>query len=299
MSITATAVKDLRERTGAGMMDCKKALTEVNGDFDAAVEFLKKQGLAKAVKKGDRVAAEGLVFAKNLGNAAVMIELNCETDFVSKNDDFLKLGADLANLIADKKPATLEDALKLNLGAVSVETAINDAISKIGEKISLRRLHVMTPKAGGKITSYSHSGGRIVVLLEITGDKATAETGKDLAMQIAAMSPQYVSKTDVPADVIAKEKVLQLEMIKESKDAGKPAEVLEKIITGKLDKFAAEMSLLDQLYVKDMGGKKKVGQYLKEVDPTATVPQFVRFAVGEGIEKRKDDFAEEVKKMVS
>lgn len=294
MSITAQDVKSLREKTGAGMMDCKKALQETNGDFETAIGVLKKQGLAKAVKKVGRIAAEGLIFNKIQGSEAVILELNCETDFVAKNDDFLKLGNALADLILKQKPATVDDLLKLQIDGVSVEEKINSNIAVIGEKLSLRRFEVVSAKQDGNLTLYNHSGGRIAVLIEITGDKVTDEVGKDLAMQIAAMSPQYIDKSDVPQDVLDKEKKFQMEQLKET---GKPPEILEKIIVGKLNKFAGEMSLLQQAYVKDMSNKKSVGQHLKEIDPKATVIQFTRYAIGEGIEKRQDDFADEVKKM--
>lgn len=295
MSFTANDVKNLREKTGAGMMDCKKALTETAGDFEKAVDFLKQQGLAKAVKKGDRVAAEGLVFSKIAANTGVMVELNCETDFVAKNDDFLKLGAELVEHILANKPADVAGVLASKLGAQTVEEKINSLIAVIGEKISLRRFVLIQPKANGRIGSYIHTGGKIVVALEISGGAAiTDEIVRGVGMQVAAMNPGYIDKKDVPADIIAREKAVQLESLKES---GKPAEILEKIVVGKLDKFASEMSLHQQAYIKDPSGKKTVEQFLKEVDPAAKVVQFIRYQVGEGIEKKKDDFAEEVAKM--
>lgn len=294
MSISAQAVKDLREKTGAGMMDCKKALSEANGNFEAAVEFLKKQGLAKAVKKGDRVAAEGLIFSKVEGSMGLLLELNCETDFVSKNEDFLKLGNKLAELIAVKKPANAEIALALPLDDKTVQDVINENISLIGEKLSLRRTQIMNAKDGGKIALYNHAGGRIAVLVEIKGDKVTEELCRDVAMHAAAMNPAYLTKSDVPADVLAKEKAIKIDQLRES---GKPENMLEKIVQGQLDKFASEMSLSQQIFVKDPAGKKTVEQHVKDVDSSAKIVQFVRFAVGEGIEKKVDDFAEEVKRM--
>jgi len=294
MSITAADVKNLREKTGAGMMDCKKALTEVNGDIEAAVDFLKKQGLAKAVKKGDRVAAEGLVFAQVGSDSAVLVEINCETDFVAKNEDFIKLGEGIVSLIAEKKPNSLDDLLALSFGEGTVQDEINSKIAVIGEKISLRRFEVFNAKEGGKITLYNHAGGKIAVLIEITGDKVTEEVGRDLAMQVAAMSPQYLDKSEVPQDILDREKSIQMDQLKES---GKPENILEKILTGKLDKFAGEMSLLQQAYVKDTTGKQNVAAFLKGVDAEAKIVQFLRLAVGEGIEKRQEDFAEEVAKM--
>jgi elongation factor Ts len=294
MAITAQDVKTLREQTGAGMMDCKKALQEVNGDFQEALDFLKKQGLANAEKKGSRIAAEGLVFTKINGSEAVLLELNCETDFVAKNDDFLKLGDKLADQVLAAKPANVDEVLKLDLEGESIQEKINSLIAVIGEKISLRRFEVVTSTDGGNISIYNHQGGKIAVLTEISGDKITDEVGKNIGMQIAAMSPRYIDKSEVSTADLEQEKAMFLEQMK---DSGKPAEILEKIVVGKLDKFAGEMSLLQQPYVKDMGGKNKVQDYLKEVDSAAKVIQFIRYEVGEGIEKRQDDFAEEVAKM--
>lgn len=296
MSISAQDVKTLREKTGAGMMDCKKALTETKGNFEAAVDFLKKEGLAKAVKKGGRIAAEGLIFSKVLEKAAVLLELNCETDFVAKNDDFVKLGHKLADLVLSNKPKDCEEVLGLSLDETTVQDAINSNIAVIGERLSLRRFHLFSAKENGLVTLYSHSGGRIAVLVEIAGENITEEAAKNIAMQIAAMSPEYIDKSQVPQAVLDQEKEIQMEQLKKT---GKPQEILEKIIMGKLNKFAGELSLMQQPYVKDMGGKKKVSDYLKEIDKTAKVVQFVRYAVGEGLEKRKEDFAEEVSKMTS
>lgn len=296
MSISAQDVKNLREKTGAGMMDCKTALNESGGDFEKAIDFLKKQGLAKAVKKGDRIAAEGLIFVKVAASEAILLELNCETDFVAKNDDFIKLGNQLTDVVIQNKPSSVDEALGLKVGAQTTQDLINSLIAVIGEKISLRRFTILKPQQNGKMGFYSHMGGKMAVLLEVTGGKVGEDTIKDLAMQVVAMSPQYIDKSEVPLNVMAREKEIQLESLKAS---GKPIEILEKIIVGKLDKFASEMSLLQQAFIKDTTGKKTVAQHLKEVDPTAKIVQFMRYAVGEGIEKKKDDFAQEVAKMVS
>lgn len=250
MSISAQDVKDLRDQTGAGMMDCKKALSETGGDFEKALEFLKKQGLAKAEKKSGRIAAEGLIFYQESLSETWLVELNCETDFVAKNEDFLSFGQKLAKLLFDKKPKTLEQALSLDFAESSVETKINELIAKIGEKISLRRFERIGAKNKGQLGSYIHMGGRIIVVAEITGDKISAENIKDVCMQIAAMNPE------------------------------------------------SEISLMQQTFVKDPSGKKTVEQFLKEIDNTARVIQFTRYAVGEGIEKRAEDFADEVAKMM-
>lgn len=295
MSFTAADVKTLREKTGAGMMDCKKALQDAAGNFEAAIDLLKTQGLAKAIKKGDRVAAEGLVFNKAAGATGVLLELNCETDFVAKNDDFLKLGAELVELVLVNKPADVAAALAMKTSAGTVEEKINGLVAVIGEKISLRRFVTMNAKAGGRIGAYIHTGGKIVVLAEVSGAAVTEEMVRNIGMQAAAMNAAYIDKSEVPDEIIAREKAIQLEALK---DSGKPAEILEKIVVGKLDKFASEMSLMQQAYIKDGSGKKTVAQYLKESDPSAKIVQFTRYQVGEGIEKKKDDFADEVAKMV-
>ena len=294
MSISAQDVKSLREKTGAGMLDCKKALQEAEGNMDSAIEFLKKQGLAKAVKKGDRIAAEGLVFAAGDANQAALVEINCETDFVAKNDDFLALGAKLAEVIKANDPADLEAALALDIDGKSALDYINEKIAVIGENIRLRRFQVLKASDAAQIITYNHNNGKIFVAIEIAGDNVNADWGRDVCMQIAAMAPQYLDKSEVPASVIEAEKEIRKVQLLES---GKPENMLDKILAGQLDKFAGEMSLLQQVYVKDMGGKKKVADYIKECDPTAKVNRFVRFAVGEGIEKRQEDFAEEVAKM--
>jgi elongation factor Ts len=295
MSFTAADVKTLREKTGAGMMDCKKALQDAAGNFEAAIDLLKTQGLAKAIKKGDRVAAEGLIFNKVTGTCGVLLELNCETDFVAKNDDFLKLGAELVELVLANKPADVAGAMAMQTSSGTVEEKINSLVAVIGEKISLRRFVSMNAKAGGRIGSYIHTGGKIVVLAEVSGSAVTEEVVRNIGMQAAAMNAAYIDKSEVPADIIAREKAIQLDALK---DSGKPAEILEKIVVGKLDKFASEMSLMQQAYIKDGSGKKTVAQYLKESDPSAKIVQFTRYQVGEGIEKKKDDFADEVAKMV-
>lgn len=295
MSISANDVKTLREKTGAGMMDCKKALSECGGDFEQAVDFLKKQGLAKAEKKGDRVAAEGLIFFKADAGLLTLLELNCETDFVARNEDFQKFGQNLAELVHAKKPASVEAALELDWNGLKVSQVVAEAVAKIGEKINVRRFEYVTPKEGGKLGSYVHMAGRIVAVAEISGNVAE-DLIRDICMQITAMNPQYVDKSQVPENVLEREKAIYVDQMK---DSGKPANILDKIIAGKLDKFAQEISLNQQVFVKDPSGKKTIADYLKAADAQAKVVQFVRYAVGEGIEKRQDDFASEVAKMVS
>lgn len=295
MSISAQDVKLLREKTGAGMMDCKKALQDANGNMDEAIEVLRKQGLAKAIKKGDRVAAEGLIFNKIEGSSGILLELNCETDFVAKNDDFIKLGQDLADLILKNKPKTVEEALQLKLDEQTCQEKINAHVAIIGENIQLRRFVILQTKQNGKLGLYVHSGGKICVLMEVTGANISDEIIRDVCMHVAAMNPQYTDASEVPQDLIDKEKQLQIEQLK---DSGKPANMIEKIVEGKIGKFAGEISLMQQVFVKDSSGKKKVSQYLQESDPAAKVVHFARLQVGEGIEKKQEDFAEEVAKMV-
>lgn len=276
------------------MMDCKKALQEAQGRMDAAIDLLKRQGLAKAVKKAGRTAAEGLIFSRVQDTQAALLELNCETDFVAKNEDFKRLGQELVDLVLLKNPGEVADLLELKIGEIAVSERINAEIARFGENLKLRRFVVFAAKEGGRVTLYNHAGGRIAVLVEIKGDKVTPEVAKNIAMQIAAMSPLYIHKEEIPRNVLEKEKSLELEKLKGS---GKPPQIMEKIAAGKIDKFAGEIALMEQAYVREMSGKKKVGQYLKEIDPNARVVQFVRYAVGEGLEGRKDDFAEEIKKM--
>ena len=282
MSVSAQEVKNLREQTGAGMMDCKKALTETCGDFTKALEFLKKQGLAKAERRADRIAAEGLVFCEMNEKAAVFLELNCETDFVAKNEDFINFGKSLTKTVFQNGLGDVPSVLKLNWNGSTVETHVSELIAKIGEKISVRRVKGITLKSSGKLGQYIHMGGKIIVVAEVTGRNVTEELIKDVCMQIAAMNPRFIDKSEVPFDILNVEKKIFLEQMK---DSGKPIEILEKIVEGKLNKFASEISLLQQTFVKDASGKNTVEQHLKGIDKDAQVIQFERFAVGEGIEK--------------
>ncbi|MEN2766419.1 translation elongation factor Ts [Ornithinibacillus xuwenensis] len=292
MAITAQMVKELREKTGAGMMDCKKALTETDGDLEKAIDYLREKGIAKAAKKADRIAAEGSTYIASEGNTAVLIEVNCETDFVTKNEQFKTLLEDLAKHLLTQKPATVEEALqqKLNGDGDTVETYINEAVAKIGEKISLRRFEISTKTDNGAFGEYLHMGGRIGVLalLEGTTDESVA---KDIAMHIAAVNPKYVSRDEVSEEVINHEReVLKQQALNE----GKPENIVEKMVEGRLGKFFEEICLLEQGFVKDPD--QKVKKYL--ADKGATVKSFVRFEVGEGLEKRSENFAEEVMSQV-
>ncbi|SFM31765.1 translation elongation factor Ts (EF-Ts) [Gracilibacillus orientalis] len=293
MAITAKLVKELREKTGAGMMDCKKALQETDGDIDQAIDYLREKGISKAAKKADRVAAEGSAHVEVSGNEAVLLELNCETDFVTKNDQFKTLAQDLAKHILSQKPETVEDALQqpLNGDGETLEKFINSNIAKIGEKISLRRFTMFNKTDNDAFGAYIHMGGNIgvVTVLEGTTDEQVA---KDIAMHVAAVNPKYLSRDAVSGEEVEKEReVLKTQALNE----GKPEHIVEKMVEGRLNKFFEEICLLEQSFVKDPD--QKVKQVAKSHD--ATVTSFVRYEVGEGIEKREDNFAEEVMSQVN
>lgn len=296
MEISAGVVRDLREKTGAGMMDCKKALQEAGGDADKALDILRTQGLAAASKKSGRVASEGLTSTavSSDGRRAAIIEVNCETDFVAKNDDFKQFADTVSKLVLEKNTSNLDEVLSLTIGSQKVSEVVNALVAKIGEKITLRRVALLSVDAGQKIGDYIHLGSKIGVLVAIKG-QADGTILKDVAMHVAAAAPQYLSKQDIPQDVIDKEKAIYLEQLKES---GKPEAVLEKIVEGKAQKFASDICLQEQIFIKDPTGKKSVKQFLKDSDASLEVISFVRYQVGEGIEKKKEDFAEEVAKMV-
>lgn len=285
MQISAQQVKELRERSGAGMMECKKALVANEGDLDAAMEWLRKQGLAKADKKAGRVAAEGRIVSAQDGKAAVLVEVNCETDFVAKDDNFLKFSDNVAKVALESGAGDVA-ALKAAAypGGDSVEDTAKGLIAKIGENIQVRRMARV--EADGIIGSYIH-GGRIGVLVALKG--GSEELAKGIAMHVAAMNPTYVTPDDVPADVVEKEREIALAQVK---DSGKPADIIEKMISGKLRKAFAEVSLTGQAYVMDTGST--VGEVLKK--DGAEIQAVARLAVGEGIEKAEDDFAAEVMK---
>ncbi|WP_035020685.1 translation elongation factor Ts [Anoxybacillus flavithermus] len=291
MAITAQMVKELREKTGAGMMDCKKALTETNGDMEKAIDWLREKGMAKAAKKADRIAAEGTTLIEVDGNVAVILEVNSETDFVAKNEGFKTLVKELADHLLKHKPATVEEALqqKMDNGA-TVEEHINAAIAKIGEKITLRRFAVVEKSDNAAFGAYLHMGGRIAVLTVLEGT-TNSDIAKDVAMHIAAINPKYVSRDEVSADEIAREReVLKQQALNE----GKPENIVEKMVEGRLGKFFEDICLLEQSFVKNPD--VKVRQFVESNG--ATVKSFIRYEVGEGIEKRQDNFAEEVMSQV-
>jgi elongation factor Ts len=284
MNITADTVKQLRERTGAGMMECKKALVETQGDLDAAAELMRKTGLAKADKKAARIAAEGTVAAERGGNSAVLVEVNCETDFVARSEEFLSFARDVGRVALDKAPADVNALMALSHGAggSTVETSRRALIAKIGENISVRRFVRVT--APGALGTYVH-GGRIGSIVALKGgDEALA---RDLAMHVAALNPAYIDANGVPAAVLDKEREILTEQTKAEK---KPPEIIAKMVEGRLRKYLAEITLVGQPFVKDPD--TAVEKLLKKSD--ATVVQFVRFEVGAGIEKKQDDFVSEV-----
>lgn len=287
MAITAALVKELRERTGAGMMECKKALVETNGDIEAAADLMRKTGLAKADKKAGRIAAEGLVAIATDGNRGVIAEVNCETDFVSKNETFLAFAQALAALVAERAPADVAALAALPLAMEDFGPTVEDVrkglVGKIGENMTIRRF--VRYAGGGALAHYLH-GTRIGVLVEYTGDATAA---KDVAMHVAAMKPAALSSSQVPAELVDKERKIAAEKAAES---GKPAEIVARMVDGAVQKFLKEVSLLDQVFVKAADGKQAVGQMLK--DKATTVAGFTLYVVGEGIEKKAEDFAAEV-----
>jgi elongation factor Ts len=287
MAITAQMVKELREKTGAGMMDCKKALTQTDGDMEKAIDYLREKGIASAAKKSDRIAAEGLTTTLVSGNDAVILEVNAETDFVAKNDAFQTLVKELAEHLLSKKPASLEDALASTMdNGVVVQEHINAAISKIGEKMNLRRFEVLTKGDNDAFGAYLHMGGRISVLtvLEGTTDESAA---KDVSMHIAAINPKYVSRDQVSQEEVEREREV---LTQQALNEGKPENIVVKMVEGRLGKYFEDMCLLDQAFVKD--SDQKVRQFVESKG--ATVREFVRYEVGEGLEKREENFAEEV-----
>ncbi|MGF3102589.1 translation elongation factor Ts [Rossellomorea sp. DUT-2] len=291
MAITAQMVKELREKTGAGMMDCKKALTETDGDMDKAIDFLREKGIAKAAKKADRIAAEGTTYIASEGNTAIIFEVNAETDFVAKNENFQSLVKELADHLLANKPASVEDALDQKMANGStVSEFINAAIAKIGEKITLRRFEIRTKGDNAAFGEYLHMGGRIAVLTVVEGT-TDANVAKDVAMHAAALNPKYVSRDQVSAEEVDREReVLKQQALNE----GKPENIVEKMVEGRLGKYFEDICILDQTFVKNPD--QKVRQYLEA--NKATLTDFIRYEVGEGLEKRQDNFAEEVMSQV-
>jgi elongation factor Ts len=287
MAITAQMVKELREKTGAGMLDCKKALTETDGNMENAIDFLREKGIASAAKKGDRIAAEGLTYVVSEGNNAVILEVNSETDFVAKNEAFQSLVKELASHLLNNKPATVEEASAQTMeNGATVADHINASIAKIGEKLTLRRFTVLSKTDNDAFGAYLHMGGRISVLsvLEGTTDSAAA---KDVSMHIAALKPKYVSRDQVSQEEVEHERQV---LTQQALNEGKPEKIVEKMVEGRLGKYFEDVCVLDQTFVKNPD--QKVRQFVESKG--ATIREFVRYEVGEGIEKREDNFAEEV-----
>ena len=285
--ITANMVKELREQTGAGMLDCKKALTETNGNMEEAVTWLREKGISKAAKKQTRIAAEGLALAKVEGNKAVIVEVNSETDFVAKNAEFVALVNNVCEAVAANNPADLEAAKAIEVDGKTIETTIAEASGKIGEKLSLRRIKTFTKNDDEVFGAYSHMGGKMVSIVKLAD--ATEEKAKDIAMHVAAINPKYISQDEIPQVEKDREDAVQTEiMANDPKLANKPEKVLEGIKRGKLNKVFSEWCLLDQEFIKTP--KESVAKYLGK----AKVLEMARFQVGEGIEKKEENFAEEV-----
>ena len=291
--ITASQVKELREKTGAGMMDCKKVLTETNGDEEKAIELLRERGIAKAAKKSDRIAAEGLVetYISEDGKVGVVVEVNAETDFVAKNEEFRNFVADVAKQIAKENPADVEALLEQKSIAEpdkTVREVLTNKIATIGENMSIRRF--VRFETNNLLQSYIHGDGKIAVLVEM--ENGTPELAKDVCMQIAAARPEFLDRASVPADRLAKEmEILKAQAINE----GKPAEIAEKVVQGRINKFYSEVCLVEQEFVKD--SDIKVGKLVESKG--AKIVRFARFEKGEGLEKKQENFAEEVAKQIN
>ncbi|WP_262316481.1 translation elongation factor Ts [Lacticaseibacillus parakribbianus] len=285
MAITAAQVKELRDRTQVGMMDAKKALVAADGDMDKAIDVLREKGLAKAAKKAGNVAAEGLADIAIAGNTAAVIEVNSETDYVAANDKFKDFVKQVGAAIVANKPADLDAALALELDGVAIDAAAKALTAVIGEKISLRRFQLVEKTASENFGAYLHNGGQIAAL--VTVDGADEETARDIAMHVAAINPKYLDRTQVPAAELEHETAVFTE---ETKAEGKPEKIVPRIVEGRVNKWLSEISLVDQEFVKD--SDKTVAEYAKSKN--GTVKGFVRFEVGEGIEKKQDDFVDEV-----
>lgn len=283
--ISASLVKELREKTGAGMLDCKKALEANNGDMDASIDWLREKGISKAAKKADRIAAEGLAAIKIDGNTAAIVEVNSETDFVAKNPEFQELVDAILDVVVKNDVKTVEEALACD--------GLNDLVvaktSKIGEKLSFRRFEKVTKTDDQSFGSYIHMGGKIAVLTVLNG--ASEEVARDVAMHAAAMRPTYVKKEDVPADELERERTVLKE---QAMNEGKPAEIAEKMVAGRIQKYYKEICLEEQPFVKD--GDVTVGKFVS--NNGGTIDQMIRYEVGEGMEKREENFAEEVMKQM-
>ena len=287
--ISASMVKELRETTGAGMLDCKKALEESNGNMEEAITWLREKGISKAAKKSSRIAAEGLALAKVKGNKAIILELNSETDFVAKNEEFKNLINIIADTVLDSDATTVEEASKLTVDGKTIEELIVEKISTIGEKLSFRRFEVIEKKDSEVFGTYSHMGGKIVALTLLTSNE---EVAKDVAMQVAAMHPLYLNIEVVPSEVVEKERTILKET---AVNEGLAENKIDMIVNGRLNKYFEEVCLVDQGFIKE--NKTKVSKYVE--NNKSEILKFVRYEVGEGMEKREENFADEVMKQIN
>jgi elongation factor Ts len=289
MSISASDVSNLRQMTGAGMMDCKTALDEAEGNIEKAAEILRKKGIVKAGKRAGKIAAEGTVNVKVDGNTAVVLEINSETDFVAKNEDFKEVVAKMTDFVLAQKLSNVEDILKQEMEGKKVEEYLTEVTAKIGEKVSLRRVVVLEKIDNEAFGAYIHMGGKIGTLVVIT-NSTDQDMARDIAMHAAAANPKYLDSSKIPAEVIDKEKEVYTEQLK---NEGKPENIIENILKGKINKFYGEVCLIEQPFIKD--DKKKVKEILAD---NSEVKEYVRFELGEGIEKKSTDFAAEVKEQM-
>jgi elongation factor Ts len=290
MAISAKLVKQLRDKTGAGMMDCKKALTATEGNIEAAIDWLREKGISKAAKKADRIAAEGLCNVLVKGNKATVLELNSETDFVAKNKEFLALLDDVTNAVLNAEAKNLEEALTVELEGQTLADLLVEKTAKIGEKLSLRRVSLIEKSDAEFFGAYKHMGGKIVSLVVLEG--GDEEAAKDISMHVAAINPKYLDQSEISEEVIAHERQV---LTNEALNEGKPANIVEKMVVGRLNKYLKEICLVNQPFVKDPD--QTVEKFAKA--KSATIKSFLRLEVGEGIEKRQDDFAEEVMAQVN
>ena len=288
--ITANMVKELREQTGAGMLDCKKALEATNGNIEEAVDWLREKGISKAAKKQSRIAAEGLATCKIDGNKAVIIEVNSETDFVAKNPEFVSLVDNIANVVLNSDVKTIEEANELTIDGKTIDEIITEKTATIGEKLTLRRFEIVSKEDGQIFGTYSHMGGKIVALSLVEGNDE--ELAKDISMQVAAMKPEYLNRDEVPEERVEKER----EILKETaSNEGLDPKKLDMIVNGRLNKFFEEICLVDQGFIKE--NKMKVSKYVESKN--SNIVSFVRYEVGEGMEKKEENFAEEVMKQIN
>ena len=287
--ISASMVKELREATGAGMLDCKKALEASNGNMEDAITWLREKGISKAAKKASRIAAEGLAISKIKGNKAVIVEVNSETDFVAKNEEFQKLVNIIADTLLDNEVSTVEEANKLTHDGKTIEELVIEKTSTIGEKLSFRRFQIVEKEDSQVFGTYSHMGGKIVALCVLTKDE---EVAKDVAMQIAAMKPLYLNRDMVPAEVLDKERTILKE---QAENEGLDPNKIDMIVNGRINKYYEEVCLVDQGFIKE--NKMKVNKYVESKG--SEILSFVRYEVGEGMEKREENFADEVMKQIN